>query len=341
LDFSGMVLALLKESGGPLSGEEMAKRLKVSRNAVWKAVKKLQAAEYEIRARTNLGYELISESDALLAENVCRGLSGAAQCVTVDIREEVTSTNTVLKELAEQGEKEGHVLIAERQTAGKGSINEATFKQYFFQGLYMSILLRPRFSAEESLSITTAAAVAVAEAVERVTGRRAMIKWVNDVYLNGYKICGILTEASIDFETNGLHYAVLGIGVNLQEPEGGFPGELKEIAGAVYQETEAPPPGIRAALAAEILNSFFGFYQNLEKRPFLSEYRNRSLLTGKKIRFICGKKELSGTVRGIDEEARLLVSLENGEQAAFTAGEVAIDKDFLESLREEQERGKE
>ena len=340
MDFSGMVLALLKESGGPLSGEEMAKRLKVSRNAVWKAVKKLQAAEYEIRARTNLGYELISESDALLAENVCRGLSGAAQCVTVDIREEVTSTNTVLKELAEQGEKEGHVLIAERQTAGKGRLGRS-FASPRGTGLYMSILLRPRFSAEESLSITTAAAVAVAEAVERVTGRRAMIKWVNDVYLNGYKICGILTEASIDFETNGLLYAVLGIGVNLQEPEGGFPGELKEIAGAVYQETEAPPPGIRAALAAEILNSFFGFYQNLEKRPFLSEYRNRSLLTGKKIRFICGKKELSGTVRGIDEEARLLVSLENGEQAAFTAGEVAIDKDFLESLREEQERGKE
>lgn len=258
----------------------------------------------------------------------------------MDIREEVTSTNTVLKELAEQGEKEGHVLIAERQTAGKGRLGRS-FASPRGTGLYMSILLRPRFSAEESLSITTAAAVAVAEAVERVTGRRAMIKWVNDVYLNGYKICGILTEASIDFETNGLHYAVLGIGVNLQEPEGGFPGELKEIAGAVYREAETPPAGVRAALAAEILNSFFGFYQNLEKRPFLSEYRNRSLLTGKKIRFICGKKELSGTVRGIDEEARLLVSLENGEQAAFTAGEVAIDKDFLESLREEQERGKE
>ncbi len=331
-----MVLELLRESGGPLSGEEMAKKLHVSRNAVWKAVKKLKEAGYEIQARTNLGYELLSESDALLSENVCSHLSGAARHTFIEVREAVTSTNTVLKEIAEQGGKEGHVLIAERQTAGKGRLGRS-FASPRGTGLYMSILLRPRFSAEESLSITTAAAVAVAEAVEKVTGRRAMIKWVNDVYLDGYKICGILTEASIDFETNGLHYAVLGIGVNIREPEGGFPEELKEIAGAIYRE--APPPGVRAALAAEILNSFFGFYESLEKRPFLPEYRSRSLLTGKAIRFVCGNKKFSGTVQGIDEEARLLVSLENGEQAAFGAGEVAIDKDFLDSLRSKQEKG--
>lgn len=337
LEIAEAVLELLEENGGALSGEDMAKKLGITRNSVWKAVKKLREEGYEIQAGTNRGYMLVSDSDVLSAANIRRRLTGKAKCVAVDVREEVTSTNTVLKELAEQGGAEGMVLIAKQQSAGKGRLGRS-FASPKGTGLYMSVLLRPRFSAEESLSITTAAAVAVAEAVERVTGRRAMIKWVNDVYLDGYKICGILTEASIDFETNGLHYAVLGIGVNIQEPEGGFQGELKEIAGALYRETA--PSGVRTALAAEILNCFFSFYESLEKRSFLPEYRSRSLLTGKKIRFICGNKKLSGTVLGIDEEARLLVSLENGEQAAFSAGEVAIDKDFLASLRKKQEKGK-
>ncbi len=335
MEVSSMVLELLREHGGPVSGEEMAKKLDVSRNAVWKAVKKLKEVGYEIQARTNLGYELVSESDVLCAENICRHLIGAAKCVSINVQETVTSTNTVLKQAAEHGGKEGRVLIAEQQTAGKGRLGR-TFSSPRGTGLYMSILLRPKFSAEESLFITTAAAVAVTKAIEKVSGRRAMIKWVNDVYLDGYKICGILTEASIDFETKGLDYAVLGIGVNIREPEGGFPGGLREIAGAIYREK--PPQGFRAGLAAEILNCFFDYYENLEDHSFLQEYRSRSLLTGKAIKFVRGNELWTGTVLDIDEKARLIVRLENGEKAAFSAGEVMIDKEFLKNLKNAEVR---
>ncbi|MCH5352905.1 MAG: biotin--[acetyl-CoA-carboxylase] ligase [Acutalibacter sp.] len=330
MELSERVLELLRGRKEPLSGEEMAARLQVSRNSVWKAVQKLRSAGYTIQAGTNSGYQLVAESGVFSPANIARRLTGPACGADIRILEEVTSTNTVGKELAEQGSPEGTVIIALRQTAGKGRLGRS-FASPAGTGLYMSILLRPRFSAEESLSITTAAAVAVAGAVEAAAGKKAMIKWVNDVYLDGYKICGILTEASIDFETGGLRYAVLGIGVNVEVPEGGFPEELRDIAGALYEKDA--PPETRTVLAAEILNRFFGFYQTLTDRPFLPEYRRRSLLTGRRVTLVRGSIKQIGTVLGVDDEARLLVRLENGEEAAFSAGEVTVEKDFLESLR--------
>ena len=270
--------------------------------------------------------------EKITGEAISSRLTGAAQAVTVEVRDSVSSTNTVLKELAEQGEPEGAVLIAKEQSSGKGRMGRSFFSPKE-TGLYMSILLRPRFSAEESLSITTAAAVAVAGAVEEATGRAAKIKWVNDVYLDGYKVCGILTEASADFETGGLHYAILGIGVNLQAPEGGFSEEIRDIAGALY---ETVPQKARETLAAGILNRFFACYSDLTARSFLPEYRERSLLTGIHIHFLHGKEAFAGKVIGIDDDFRLLVELEDGTKRAFSAGEVEIDKEFLKQIREKK-----
>lgn len=335
MELTEAVLSLLVESGQSLSGAEMAAKLGVSRNSVWKAVERLREEGYEIEARTNRGYQLVSESGVLSAENVRRRLTGEAKLAAISVRKTVTSTNTVMKETAEQGGREGMVVIAEQQTAGKGRLGRS-FASPKGTGLYMSILLRPKFSAEQSLSITTAAAVAVAGAVETVTGKNAQIKWVNDVYLNWRKICGILTEASVDFENGGLRYAVLGIGVNVQEPEDGFPPAIRDIAGALYRET--PPSGSRVKLAAEILNRFFSFYQQMPERPFLIEYRKRSLLTGLEITFTKGGQRGSGVVLDVDEEARLVVQLDGEKKIALSAGEVEIDKGFLKRLRQQADR---
>ena len=128
------------------------------------------------------------------------------------------------------------MLVAESQTAGRGRLGRS-FHSPVGTGLYMSILLRPTFSAERALFITTAAAVAVCRAIEQETGLKPQIKWVNDIYLHEKKICGILTESSINFETKGLKWAVLGIGLNLSEPEGGFPEEIRSVAGALFAES--------------------------------------------------------------------------------------------------------
>ena len=328
------VLELLENSDGPISGEEMAEKLGISRNSVWKAVGKLKEAGYEIQAGTNRGYRLVSSGNVLTPQGVRRLLTGSAKGCAIDVRDSVTSTNTVLKAIAEQGGAEGMVLIAQQQTQGKGRLGR-TFLSPKGTGLYISILLRPKFSAEESLCVTTAAAVAVAEAIDSVTGKHAMIKWVNDVYLKGRKVCGILTEASVDFENSGLNYAIVGIGVNVQEPPGGFAPEIRDVAGALYKEEV--PAGVRTQLAAEILNRFFGFYDHLTQRTFMDAYRERSLLTGMEVTFAQGDTVKEGLVLGVDDEARLQVRLPNGEEKLFSAGEVNIKKDFLEKLRQEEE----
>lgn len=332
MDVTERVLELLQEARGPVSGEQMAEALGVTRNTVWKAVKRLREAGYVISAVTNQGYRLLSESDVLTPGNIRRRLEPQAALTAIDVRESVTSTNTVLKELAEQGGREGMVVIAHRQTQGKGRLGRSFYSPRG-GGLYMSILLRPAFPAEEALSITTAAAVAVARAIDEVTGDRALIKWVNDVYFHGRKVCGILTEASVDFETGGLQYAVLGMGTNLTPPEGGFPPEAAQVAGALFPENA--PPGARTQLAAAILNHFFTYYKAMPQRTYMDEYRSRSLLTGMGINFMEGSTQREGTVLGIDSQARLLVKLPNGTQRCFGAGEVNIQRDFLERLRQE------
>lgn len=246
--------------------------------------------------------------------------------ITLDVQREVTSTNTILKGLAEQNMPEGFVLIAESQTAGRGRLGRS-FHSPVGTGLYMSILLRPAFPAERALFITTAAAVAVCRAIEEQTGFHPQIKWVNDIYLNEKKICGILTEASVNFETKGLKWAVLGIGLNLSEPEGGFPEEIHNIAGSLF--AESCPTEMRARLAAGILDHFFQLYaEDLENGTFIEAYRSRSLLTGREIVFSLGDAVYRGTVTGISDEAHLIVRLESGEERVFSSGEVQIHKGF-------------
>lgn len=274
-------------------------------------------------------------SESFLNVNeIYKRLKPSASCVRIDFRESVTSTNTVAKELAENGAHEGTTVIAEQQSAGKGRLGR-NFHSPKGSGLYISVILRPKFSAEESLSITTAAAVAVSAAIDSVTGKSSKIKWVNDVYLNGYKVCGILTEAAIDLKNSSLRYAVLGIGVNVKEPDGGFSEDIKNIAGALYRDKL--PYGTANALAAEILNRFFGFYNKLSDHTFMLEYKERSLLTGMKIHFNQGEECYSGNVLDIDDDAKLLVKLENGTVTAFSAGEISVDKNFLSQVRNAEE----
>lgn len=169
--------------------------------------------------------------------------------------------------------------------AGRGRRDHSFFSPPD-SGLYLSFLLRPDLSARDALSLTTCAAASVALAIEECAGVDAKIKWVNDVFCHGKKVCGILTEAALDLETGGLQYAIVGIGVNLFPPKGGFPPELPE-AGAVFPTR---PQGLegRSQLAGSILNHFFSFYPHLKDKPFFADYRRRSLVLGQEITVLEG-----------------------------------------------------
>ncbi len=313
------VLALLEKNRGRfVSGQTIADILSVSRNAVWKAVKALESKGYAIESVTNKGYRLSSDTDPISKQSILKYLQNT-EFYSVDVRKSVTSTNDIIKQLAVAGETQGKVVIAESQTGGKGRRGRAFFSPQR-SGVYMSILLRPMLAAADSLKITTAAAVAVAAAVDDVFGVHTKIKWVNDVYLNDKKICGILTEASLSVENGGLDYAVLGIGINVTEPEGGFPDEIKDIAGAICSSADSDR---RSQLCAQVLDRFFWHYVNINSRDFLSEYRNRSLLDGKTVTVIKASENYPATVVGIDDDFRLIVDTNEGRQYLST-GEVSI-----------------
>ena len=311
--------ALEANRGEYFSGEALAGKLQVSRSAVWKAISQLRESGYPIDAVSNRGYCLRAESAILSPQSIAQYL--AVPGLAVEVQPVVTSTNTLLRQQAEAGAPEGTVLAATEQTAGKGRRDHSFFSPPD-SGLYISFLLRPNMEAREALLLTTCAAAAVALAIEDCTGEPAEIKWVNDVFCRGKKVCGILTEAALDLETGGLQYAIVGIGVNLFPPEGGFPPELNE-AGAVF---DSKPQGLesRSQLAGSILNHFFSFYPNLAEKPFFADYRKRSLVLGQPITILERGQTRPAVALDLEEDFSLRVREEDGTVRCLSSGEVSV-----------------
>ncbi|MGI6268024.1 MAG: biotin--[acetyl-CoA-carboxylase] ligase [Acutalibacteraceae bacterium] len=238
-----------------------------------------------------------------------------------DVRKVVTSTNDIAKKLAHKGAKEGTVVISQEQTAGKGRRGKK-FYSPADSGVYMSLILRPKYSANQSLFITVASAVAVARTVEKNSGKEAKIKWVNDVFCDDKKVSGILTESSFDAKNENIDFIVLGIGINIQEPKEGFPRELENIAISMFEENIFFD--IKSKIIAQVLEEFWSFYLNLEEKIFLQEYKDRSILIGRQIKIINQDKTQIATVLEIDDECRLKVKMQNDEIKVLSSGEVSI-----------------
>ena len=235
--------------------------------------------------------------------------------------EETDSTNRYLKELAAAGAPEGTVIIAGRQSAGRGRLGRSFFSPEE-KGIYMSILLRPEITLERSVLITSLAAVAVARAMERIGGIRAKIKWVNDIFINNKKTCGILTEAGINASEGTLDYAVLGIGINVGVME--FPEELQDIATSVSNECGFEVS--KDVLIEEVLKELEAWYPALWDGSFLEESRKRSLLLGKEIRVVDETHPEGGyPAKAVDiNELGNLIIERDGRLQILNSGEVSI-----------------
>ena len=311
------LLKLLESNKGTyLSGEEMAGRLGCSRTAVWKAMKSLRDDGYKIKAVNNKGYVLDTDSDILSKEAIRLYLKNKE--VFIEVKKEIESTNQYLKKQGiEENLPAGSFVLAEMQKAGKGRRGRSFFSPEK-TGLYMSVLLRPRRTAQESLNITAAAAVAVCNAVEKICGVTLGIKWVNDLYLKEKKVCGILTEAVTDFETGDIEFAVVGIGLNLYFPDGGFPEEIAQTAGAILE-----PGGYldRNILAAEIVNHLL---EESEKEGIPAEYIKRNLVPGRTVRVSYGSEERIVLAKEILPDGRLLIENQQREEEILICGDVSL-----------------
>lgn len=322
------VLSLLNRNRERFSsGQEIANTLNVSRTAVWKAIENLRREGYEIKAETNKGYKLSEEAEALGQDAIVEELTPEARAFYNRIAcfNTIDSTNAYIS--GEQADSpEGLVVAAKTQTSGKGRFNRVFYCRKD-AGVYFSVLLRPFCSVNESSKITAAAAVAAAKACENVAEALqpgdVKIKWVNDLYLNDKKICGILTEGRSSLETGKLGFAVLGVGINLFFTQEDRDNGLVDVAGSLFQER--PPIGVQARTIAAFLNEFYVYYcgaissksgENAElkretDRRLAEEYCRRQLLLDQKIEvqenLFDDQAFRPATAVGIDERFRLLV----------------------------------
>ncbi len=308
-----------------ISGEVLAAELNVTRNAVWKAVRALRSDGCRIEAVPNRGYRLTSDTVTITKNGIIKYLR-SPDSFNINIYGSLDSTNTQLKRAALDGAPEGTVIIAERQSAGRGRLGRSFFSPPH-GGIYMSILLRPLVSLpgllpSDAVMITSAAAVAVCRAIEEVTSKHVLIKWVNDVYYQNKKICGILTEGAVSLEANGFDYIIVGIGINVLGGE--LPRELEGIAGALYDARDQEYTNrIRHKIVARILDNFSDIYRG-GLRSFVPEYRRRSLILGKDVNVIQGDTARPGKAVGINDDCSLSVLFENGEMESISSGEVSV-----------------
>ena len=313
------ILEILEENKGEsVSGSEIGRRLGMTRAAVWKGVKALQEEGFQIQAVTNRGYCLAAESDILSEAAIRRHLHTRVLGHQIELYQKLDSTNIRAKAAAQEHVAAGLCVVAEEQSAGRGRLGRS-FASPKGNGVYMSVVLRPGLALSQTALITAATAVCVARAIEALVDCTVGIKWVNDLFVNGKKVCGILTEAAIEFESKTLDYAVIGIGVNLSEQ--GFSETLKEIAGGIVQNGKMPE---RGRLIAEILNQMEPVLEKPEALTWLEEYRQRSVVVGREVSVLWdGAAVGRGTALSIDEEARLVVQLENGEIQHLNSGEIS------------------
>ncbi|MEG2499927.1 MAG: biotin--[acetyl-CoA-carboxylase] ligase [Oscillospiraceae bacterium] len=309
------------KQGEYFSGEDIANELCISRTAVWKAVKSLQGEGYIINAVTNKGYCLSPENDVLSASAIKNLLNAESQGAEIIVLPTVTSTNAYVREKAVMGAAEGYTAVANEQTLGRGR-----FKRSFYSpkntGLYMSSLLRPQnYSPLQAVNITTMAAVAMCEAIDTVFHVKAQIKWVNDIFIDNKKVCGILTEAAFGMESGMLEYVVLGVGANVYLPNEGFTKDLCDIAGNILSTKQSDG---RNRLAAEFLNRLIFYYSNMDTSLYIEKYRSLSLVMGKQVSVLSKNTSKSAIVTDIDDACRLCVKYEDGTEESLSSGEISI-----------------
>lgn len=317
------VLALLHEAGNTfVSGEELSRKLAVSRTAVWKQINNLRADGYKIDSETSRGYRLVHSPENFDAGAVCRALKSRLIGGEIVALKETASTNQFAFRLAEEGAAEGTVVVADQQSAGKGRLGRIWHSPAGVN-LYCSVILRPPIQPVAAPQLTFLSVIAVSRAIEKLAPIKTRIKWPNDLLINGAKVAGLLNEMSA--ETDLVKFVVLGIGVNLNMTREQFPADLRHPAtslliegGAIIDRTEF------ARVLFEELDDLYAVFLSEGYAPARKEWLERSRLDGALVTVTDNGLQRSGRVTGIDEFGALL--LDSGEQ--ILSGDVVIGGEF-------------
>lgn len=306
-----------------ISGQELAERLNISRTAIWKAINNLKKSGFQIESQTKVGYKLIESDDKLSDEGIRKGLRDELKDIDIIVYDEIDSTNTEAKRRLYSSEvKDFTVIVSDMQKGGRGRTGKS-FTSPKGSGVYFSIILHPKESYDFSyFDLTTVkAAVAVAEGIKEATAKQAEIKWVNDLFLNGKKICGILSELDADFESRSVKSVIVGIGINVNEPRDDSFKDLKDIAGYIGTDV------IRNEILSSILNAFYENNFVKSDKEIIDYYKKHSLVIGKELSFELNGKKYSAKGIDINDKGNLIVDT-GKEKITLSSGEVSIKGDF-------------
>lgn len=303
-----------------LSGEQISDQLNISRAAVWKQVKALRDLGFTIDAKHSQGYRLVDAPDLLLAADIVEGLQVETVGTEIFCHQEIDSTNSQIRVMAEQGAQEGTVLIADRQSAGRGRLGRR-WESPSGVNLYCSILLKPNMPVQQAPQLTFLSAVAVAETLKQVCAIDATVKWPNDILVKGSKISGLLNE--MNAETEQIHYVILGIGINLNMTADQFPEELNYPATSALLETGQEVDRIlflRTFL--EKIDHYYGEFRSRGFGPIRNRWETLCGLMNQRVSVDMQTQTLMGTVVGLDPDGALRVQTDEGTVERILAGDV-------------------
>ena len=315
------ILRLLRSADGYISGQELCNRFGVSRTAVWKAINQLKEAGYEIEAQQNKGYRLMAAPD-LMTEAEIKSLMHTEWVAKEVLHfDTIDSTNTKAQELAEKGYPSGTLVVADKQESGKGRRGRSWVSPSG-TGIFMTLMIKPDINPNNASMLTLVAALAVAKAITSVTGEEALIKWPNDIVVNGKKVCGILTEMNAQFDY--INHIVVGIGINVHNES--FPEEISQMASSLMIEAGGKRFH-RAQIIAETMSYFEQYYDTFLKTQDLSalvrEYDELLVNRNKSVRVLDPKEPFDGKAMGITPKGELIVDTWESRKLV-SSGEVSV-----------------
>lgn len=315
------ILRLLRSADGYISGQELCNRFGVSRTAVWKAINQLKEAGYEIEAQQNKGYRLMTAPDLMTEAEIKSLMHTEWVAKEVLYFDTIDSTNTKAQELAEKGYPSGTLVVADKQESGKGRRGRSWVSPSG-TGIFMTLMIKPDINPNNASMLTLVAALAVAKAITSVTGEKAMIKWPNDIVVNGKKVCGILTEMNAQFDY--INHIVVGIGINVHNES--FPEEISQMASSLMIEAGGKRFH-RAQIIAETMSYFEQYYDTFLKTQDLSalvrEYDELLVNRNKSVRVLDPKEPFDGKAMGITPKGELIVDTWESRKLV-SSGEVSV-----------------
>ena len=307
-----------------LSGQDLSDVLKISRVAVWKHIKKIQTLGYKIESKQKLGYRLIDDTEKLLPWEIIRDLRTEVIGKRIYYFEEIDSTQNFAQQIASDKKENGTIIIAEKQTTGRGRLNRKWTSPK--GGMWFSLIIHPKFDVSSSTLVPILSAVALSKSIKTVLGIKTEVKWPNDITMNGKKVAGMLVDAS--FQANNIDYLILGIGINFDIDAEKLEKRLSKTpnfygVNSLRKKDDKTPPKV---LLKEFLLQFeknLSQLDNGEKSKIVKEWTRRAIGIGKKMTINTSNGKISGISQGIDNDGALKIKTKRETKRIFV-GDVVL-----------------